>query len=403
MIAQKTIIPYIVKKYLKFDKQQPFITVAAVLSFLGVAIGVMVLIVSMAIMNGTSKEFEKKLFTMNYPITILPGFTKEHIEDDLLFQLSQQFPNLKFSPYISTQVIIKRGDKLEGGIIFGVDFDKESQINDVVKDALVDMKMDMYDLIVGKRMQEELGLFDGMKTTLIFTAANPAGLSLMPTMKRFSIRGSFHSGLNAYDKAYMFTSLESLSKVLRYQQNSYDGIHVYSDDAMNDIKKIQAMLLDGYYAVGWWQQNGNFFSAMELEKRALFIVLMLIILVASLNIISSLLMTVMNRRSEIALLLSLGAYPKEIKKSFFIVGCIIGGGGIVAGVVLGLSTMYLLGNFDIISLPADVYGTAKLPLELSSVDFFSIIVGAMIIVALSSYYPAQKATKVNVLDTLRHE
>lgn len=149
--------------------------------------------------------------------------------------------------------------------------------------------------------------------------------------------------------------------------------------------------------------NGNFFSALALEKRALFIVLMLIILIASLNIISSLLMTVMNRRHEIALLLSLGAYKEEIKKTFFYLGSIIGGGGILFGVLLGFLGIYLLGSFNIIDLPADVYGSSKLPLELSVIDFISIVIGAIFIVGLSSYYPAYKSTQVDVLETLRNE
>ncbi len=140
-----------------------------------------------------------------------------------------------------------------------------------------------------------------------------------------------------------------------------------------------------------------------MEKKALFIVLMLIILVASLNIISSLLMTVMNRRHEIALLLSLGASKEEIKKAFFTLGVTIGGSGIVFGVILGFLGLYLLGNFDIVTLPADVYGTSKLPLDLSLVDFFSILIGAVLIVVFSSYYPAKRATEIDVLQTLRHE
>ena len=157
------------------------------------------------------------------------------------------------------------------------------------------------------------------------------------------------------------------------------------------------------HIVGWWEQNGNFFSALALEKRALFIVLMLIILVASLNIVSSLLMTVMNRRQEIALLLSLGTTKKEIKNTFFGLGMVIGGGGIIFGLILGLLGIWLLGSFDIVNLPADVYGSSKLPLELSSLDLFMIIVGAIFIVVVSSYYPAKKATKIDVLQTLRNE
>lgn len=179
---------------------------------------------------------------------------------------------------------------------------------------------------------------------------------------------------------------------------------MYSDNAMKDIKAIQEFLIGkGVGAIGWWQQNGNFFAAMQMEKKALFVVLMLIILVASLNILSSLLMTVMSRRKEIALLLSMGSSYKEIKQIFLRLGMIIGVSGILTGVSLGFFGMWLLDTFDIISLPADVYGTSKLPLDLSSIDFSFIVIGAIFIVFLSSYYPAKKATKIDVIDVLRNE
>jgi putative ABC transport system permease protein len=202
----------------------------------------------------------------------------------------------------------------------------------------------------------------------------------------------------------MFTSLEALQTLLQRDENSYDGIHIYSKDPMQDIEKIKQELPEFEVGViGWWQQNGNFFSAMELEKQALFIVLMLIILIASLNIISSLLMTVMSRRKEIALLLSMGASANETKQIFFRLGMVIGVSGIVFGIILGFSGIYLLGNFDIISLPADVYGTSKLPVDLSLIDFCMIVAGSFVIVLLSSYYPAHKSTKIDVLEVLRNE
>ncbi len=393
---------YLVKKYLRYDKSQPFITVSAFLAFFGVAIGLMVLMVSMALMNGFSKEFERKLFTMNYPLTIHPNSFKM-ISDDDVNLLSQKFPELKFSPYLSSQVITKRGRKLEGGMLFGVDFEKEKVINSVLKEGIGDEKLSKFDIVVGKQIKENYYLEMQEKLTVIFTQSDPGGLSLIPKMKRFTYKASFESGLIAYDKLYMYTTIESLSKILRYKTGTYDGIHIYSDAPFEDIERIKEILPDYLSVVGWWQMNGNFFSALALEKHALFIVLMLIILIASLNIISSLLMTVMSRRKEIALLLSLGVYKDEIKKAFLYLGVIIGGSGMIFGIALGFLSIYILGTFDLISLPADVYGSSKLPLELSVTDFSMIVVGAAVIVALSAFYPAHKATQVDVLDTLRNE
>ncbi|WP_041957849.1 ABC transporter permease [Sulfurospirillum arsenophilum] len=399
---QNNLSLYLVKKYLRFDKSQPFITVISLLAFFGVAIGLTVLMVAMAIMNGFDKEFEKKLFTMNYPLSIYSR-SFSPVNQEQLNTLKEQFPKLQFSPYISTQVIIKKGNRLEGGMLFGVNFEQEAKINAIVAEAIKGKTLDKYDLITGSEIAKTHLFAPDEKATLIFTKNDPGGMSLIPKMKRFNYQGSFRSGLMAYDKAYMYTTLDSLAQVMQYEEGHFDGIHIYSDDPFGDIEKIRKVLPDDLGIVGWWQMNGNFFAALALEKRALFIVLMLIILIASLNIISSLLMTVMNRRKEIALLLSLGAYKKEIKNTFFYLGLVIGGGGMLFGILLGGLTLFVLGSFDIISLPADVYGTARLPLDLSMLDFVLIVVGTSVIVALSSYYPAYKATQINVLDTLRNE
>lgn len=399
---QKNLSLYLVKKYLRFDKSQPFITVISLLAFFGVAIGLTVLMVAMAIMNGFDKEFEKKLFTMNYPLSIYSR-SFSPVDQAQLNTLKEQFPKFLFSPYISTQVIIKKGNRLEGGMLFGVHFEQEAKINAIVAEAIQGKTLDKYDLITGSEIAKTHQFSPDEKATLIFTKNDPGGMSLIPKMKRFNYQGSFRSGLMAYDKAYMYTTLESLAQVMQYDEGHFDGVHIYSDNPLVDIEKIRKVLPDDLGIVGWWQMNGNFFAALALEKRALFIVLMLIILIASLNIISSLLMTVMNRRKEIALLLSLGAYKKEIKNTFFYLGLVIGGGGMVFGIVLGSLALFVLGSFDIISLPADVYGTARLPLDLSMLDFVLTVVGTSVIVALSSYYPAYKATQINVLDTLRNE
>jgi putative ABC transport system permease protein len=401
----KKIEKFLVRKYLRFDKKNPFITVSAILAFLGVAVGVMVLIITMAIMNGSQKEFKDKLFIMNYPLTVFPVYTE--IDDALLYKLQTNLPNLKFSPFLSSQVIIQNGDKLLGGMIFGVDSTLESAINPIYKESLTKnntQKINKYDVIVGNGIKESLMLFDSeAKITLYFTSINPVGLSMMPKLKRFNYKGSFKSGLNAYDKSYIYTTHEALQTILHKNKKVYDGIHIYSQNYFEDYKKIKKLLPEGVSIIGWWEQNGSFFSAMELEKKALFIVLMLIILVASLNIISSLLMTVMSRRKEIALLLTLGASAKEIKNAFFYLGMTIGLSAIIIGTALGLGGLYILDNFDIITLPADVYTTSKLPIDLDIIDLISVVVGAVFITFIASYYPSYKATQIDPLEVLRNE
>ena len=390
-----------VRRYLRFYREHPFIFLSAILAFLGIAIGVTVLIIAMAIMNGMEKEFEKRLFVMNYPLTIYPK-VRGAIDNELLETLENKFIDLKFSPYMQSQALVRKGGTLKGGLIFGVDPEREKEVNEVFAKAYT-KPFGKYGIIIGKPLAQELGIGVGDKIMFLFSRMEPAGLSLMPLSKRFSVDGLFRSGLNAYDESYYYTSFKSFEKVLKREPGRYDGIHIDSKHPMRDIELIRSELPSTVGIIGWWQQNGNFFAAMQMEKRALFIVLMLIILIASLNIVSSLLMTVMNRRSEVALLLSLGASKKEILQIFFRLGLIIGVGGVFVGTLLGLGGMELLKHFDIISLPEDVYGTSRLPLALDWIDFVSIIVGAFIITLLSSLYPARKASQIDALQVLRNE
>lgn len=393
---------FLVLKYLRFDKTQPFISITAILAFLGVGVGIMVLIVAMAIMEGMIKHFEDRLFVMNYPITIF-ATKKDSINLELLEKLESKFPNLKFSPYIRSQGAAKIGSNLNAGLIYGIDWDKEMEINKVLSESNKGKTFNQNSIILGERALKGSSLKLDSKLTLIFTQLQANGMTLSPQMKKFQINGTFNSGLNSYDEGYMYIDIKTLQKIRGFNENIYDGIHIYSTNPMSDIEAIKGFVPNGVGVVGWWQQNGNFFSAIAMEKRALFIVLMLIIIMASLNIISSLMMVIMTRRREIALLLSLGASKKDIKKTFFWLGNTIGFSGIIFGVILAIIVLFILNTFPIISLPADVYGSSKLPLYISVIDILSVIFGAIIIVILSSYYPSLKASKIDPLTTLRSE
>lgn len=399
---KNSIVSYLLKRFLRFDKDQPFIFLSAMLAFLGIAVGVMVLIVAMALMNGFDKEFKTKLTIMNYPLTVLPKFYGA-VDKTLLNSLHHKFPNLKYSPYVVSSVITKSGSLLEGGYIFGVNFKDEESVNSILKKAVGNHKINRFSVVIGKSLLNEYDLNIGDKLMYIFTQVEPNGFSVSPQLKRFKITAAFNSGLVAYDKAYSYTTINSLQRVLNIPFNQYNGIHIFSKHPREMINKLRKFLPNTVIIKGWWQDNVNFFAALQMEKKSLFIVLMLLILIAAINIISSLLMTVMNRRSEIALLLSLGITKKQIKKIFLYLGMVIGSGGIAAGTFLGFLGIWILSHFDIVNLPKNVYPSTTLPLDLSISDFFLIIVGAFVIVLLSSYYPAKKASEVDILTVLRNE
>ncbi len=400
--SDRTFIATFVRHYLRYDRDNPFIFISTLLAFLGITAGVMVLMIAMAIMNGTYTQFKEKLFVMNYPLTITSY--EDGITQATLDAIAEHFPQLKLSPYYTTQVITRNDKALQGSVVFGVDFAREAAINPILARTLPKHPSpSAYRMIIGDGLSVEMGAKAGDKLILYFSEQQAVGLGTMPLQKRFRIDGIFDSGLAAYDKAIIYTTQKALCKLLHRKAGLYDGVHIYSTDAMADLKKIRAILPDDLDIQGWWQQNGSFYSAMTMEKKALFLVLLLIILVASLNIISSLLMTVMSRRSEIALMRTLGATRREIYAIFFRLGLIIGGAGIVAGALLGWLGIWVLKTFDLISLPPDVYGDTKLPVDLLWSDFGSILLGATLIIILSALYPARKAAATDPLHVLRNE
>ena len=406
--TNKAFINKIIKHYLKYDKDNPFIFLSSLLAFLGIAAGVMVLMLAMGIMHGTQEEFKKRLFVMNYPLTITPT-TYNATNQKLVDKLQDEFPSISLSPYYTTQVISKSGSNVNGSILYGIDFEKEGVINEVFNHALKKSlnTQSKYKIVTGSVLASDMGVQNGQKLTLYFSEQQAIGFGSMPLQKRFIIDTTFHSGLSSYDKAIMYTTHQAFQKILKRQEGIYDGIHIFSKDEQNDKKRIEAFLLKhnlkGLIVEGWWEQNTSFFAAMEMEKETLFLVLLLIILVASLNIISSLLMTVMSRRAEIALMRTLGATKREIKEIFFKLGAIVGVSGIVAGTLLGFIAMWVLTTFNIISLAEDVYGFSRLPINLTTTDFISIIAGTFVIVLISSIYPAKKASSTDPLTVLRNE
>lgn len=398
----RLLVRTIVRHYLKYDKDNPFIFISAVMAFLGIAAGVMVMMIAIGVTNGIQKDFKERLFVMNYPMTVVSY--GDGIDSSLVQKIKQSFPSLKLSPYYTTQVIIKNDNDIQGCMVYGVDFKKEATINSVFsKVKSTGKSKSKYRIIIGDALSVDMGTKAGEKLIMYFSEQQAVGFGTMPLQKRFFVDGIFDSGLQAYDKGIIYTTKEAFHSLLKRDPDKYDGIHIYSDKPIEMIDKIRAMLPDDVGIEGWWQQNGNFFTAMKMEKKVYFIILLFIILVASLNIISSLLMTVMSRRREIALLRTLGTSKREIRSIFYRLGLMIGSTGIIMGILLGAVGMWVLKTFDIISLPADVYGSARLPMDLPLSDFLMIITGATVIIAFSALYPAKKAASTDPLTVLRNE
>ena len=247
----KKFISFIVQKYLKFDKTQPFISISFILAFLGIMTGVGVLIIAMSIMNGMDKEFEKKLTIMNYPLTIYAKFDGA-ITDEFIHKLEKKYPSLKFSPYIQTSAILKK-NQMNGVILYGVDFEKEKKINSILAKAIEvkkEDKINKFDIIIGKRLFDSMFINRNQKIIMIFSTADPYGVEVAPRMKKVKVINYFHSGLNAYDKGIAYMPLEGLKIILREKYIS--GVHIYSETPFKDIEKLKKELPFGVGIIGWW-------------------------------------------------------------------------------------------------------------------------------------------------------
>ena len=241
----------IIKHYLKYDKDNPFIFISSLLAFLGIAAGVMVLMLAMGIMHGTQKEFQKRLFVMNYPITLIStSYSGANI--NLINSLKKEFPNIKFSPYYTTQVITKSGSSVNGSILYGIDFKKEAEINEVFRRALDGSisSQSRYKMVTGEVLAKEMGVYKGQKLTLYFSEQQAIGFGTMPLQKRFVIDSTFDSGLKAYDKAIIYATLDSFQKILKRKEGIYDGVHIYSKDASRCQKNQKVFSKKCSYSIG---------------------------------------------------------------------------------------------------------------------------------------------------------
>ncbi|MDE7255597.1 MAG: ABC transporter permease, partial [Helicobacter sp.] len=241
----KGIVPFIVRRYLRFDREQPFISITAILAFVGVAVGVMVLIVAMAIMNGFDKEFQRKLFVMNYPLTIYPTAYRG-ISHEMLLALEKQFPDLFFSPFLRSNAISRSGNFMEGAVVFGVDFERERRINSVIDAALQQTPNNRiegkFDAVIGEGLAYSFGLDSSSSLMLIFTHIQPSGLNLTPIIKRFQTKAFFNSGLTAYDKGYVFLTIDALRLIKQTPDSVYAGIRIYTQNARGDLQRVQDAL-----------------------------------------------------------------------------------------------------------------------------------------------------------------
>ncbi|MGA1868660.1 MAG: lipoprotein-releasing ABC transporter permease subunit [bacterium] len=409
-------IPYEVTiglRYLRAKRKQTVISIITLISILGVALGVAALIIVLAVMSGFEMDLRDKILGTNAHIVILKS-QKQGIRDytSLIPDLEKIDNVIAVSPFIYSQVMLSSDKTALGVILRGIEPESEIHVTDLDKNMipgqgkLLDLvKNNEEGIIIGKELALILGVEFGEEVTAISAMTRMTPMGSAPNMKTLKIVGVFHSGMYEYDTSMAYVSLETAQKFLS-MPDVITGLEVKTKNifkAKETAQHIQNHLGYPYWTRDWMEMNRNLFSALKLEKLAMFIILILIILVAAFNIISNLVMMVMEKHKDIGILKSMGASSRSILYIFVIEGLIIGIIGTLIGCVGGSLICHIADKYHLIKLQADVYYISYLPFKMKFFDIFAICLTSILISLLATIYPSWQASSLDPVVALRYE
>ena len=402
---------FIALRYLKSKKKYRGVSVTTAISIGGVAVGVMALLVVLSVMSGFHQDLQKKILGANAHIIIrdYKGAIQDY--EKTAEKLKGEKNIISYAPFVLGQVMITSGSRTHGVFLRGINPSTESQTTDIlshVKDgdfSKLTAESEIPGIILGKELASSLGVFINDKINIVSPLGEIGPMGMLPKVRQFTVVAIFEIGMFEYDSSLVLTDIKAAQDFFGMGK-TISGIEVRLQDIYlaPEIKKhLQDKLGFPYYVMDWMQMNKNLFSALKLEKFAMFIILVLIILVASFNIISNLIMNVIEKSREIAILKAIGATNKSIMAIFIFQGLFIGIIGTTIGVLGGFGLGYILNTYQIIKLPADVYYLSHLPVKMNLFDFLTVSLSAITITFLATIYPAWQAAKLDPVEPLRYE
>ena len=397
---------------LRPKKKEGFLKIISIFSFLGIMLGVAILITVMSVMNAFKTDLTNKILGLNPHIVIQPNGFK--IDDQYILKLKNDFKEINLSKSFTGEGIVLSNEIAKGVILKGVD-KNEKKIEDFFEKFITKGKLNNFDtnsVFIGTELAFDLNLKEGDMLSLMTSSFIMTPLGSLPKQENFKIAGIFNTGFLEFDQNVIFLNIEDVLSIFDKESKDQD-IEIYLRNPLkaNFYKDKIQKINKNYFIYTWSDLNKSLFSALKVERNVMFIILSLIVIVAAFNIISGLTILIKNKTKEIAILKTLGLSNRSIKKSFFLTGFVIGFCATVSGILLGIFLSinlekiraFLSNVFNLEIFPADIYFLEKLPSEISLNSILVIFIISLIISAISSYLPASKISKMNTFRALRYE
>jgi lipoprotein-releasing system permease protein len=407
-------------RYLRSRRRETFISLITLISILGVMIGVMTLNVVMAVMTGFEEVLRDRLLGINAHVAVVnPG---GHIDDyaALLDPILAEPGVVAAAPSVYGQVMVSARGRISGVVVRGVSPDQVGKVVEVeryvVEGDLAALKsrhpvevdgrtVSLPGMILGKRLAGQLGVVVGDAIQVISPLGSPSPMGVIPRITRFVVAGFFDSGMHEYDSTLVYINLDDAQRFFQLGR-AVTSVEVRVADvyaARSVAERIQKKLAGPYWAEDWTRLWPNLFSALRLEKTVYFLVLLLMVVIGAFNIISTLVMVVMEKRQDIAILRTMGATRSSIRWIFLIKGCVIGAVGTLLGVGFGYGVGLLIQQYQFIELPKDVFLISTVPVRMYLSNFLLVGAASFLVCLLASIYPARQAAKLDPVEVLRYE